>query len=381
MRAIMFILPITLVFGTLGYVYLRCTMPFVWVRSWQFVAVYLLLAANTVLSRLVPSAWPGVVMQASGYCSGLWIALMFYTILAGAAQLLLYIAGRLSGVALPHGKIALLLLVCGACFTVWGAWRAQSPVLRQEKIVTSKLPADSSCRVLFLTDLHLGQVNGRAYSERLVRRVNALEPDLIVIAGDILDEQQVYVDKQGGLEPLKELRSKYGVYMCYGNHDYIDRPELWQKKLQQAGIRVLRDKSVIVDGRIKLTGLEDYSRRRGDGSIFALSDGNDKYYSILLDHQPRRFAAAQQAGYDLYLAGHTHTGQLWPNRWVTRRMYLLDYGRAEFGAMTAVTSGGYGYWGPPVRTETAPEYVLLELCGSGSTLAERRLFVYNKASL
>jgi predicted MPP superfamily phosphohydrolase len=87
----------------------------------------------------------------------------------------------------------------------------------------------------------------------------------------------------------------------------------------------------------------------------ALSVDNDKYYSILIDHQPRRMDAAAEAGYDMYLAGHTHTGQMFPNRLVTQRMYKLDYGLARFGDLTAVVSNGYGFWGPPVRTELKPE--------------------------
>jgi predicted MPP superfamily phosphohydrolase len=71
--------------------------------------------------------------------------------------------------------------------------------------------------------------------------------------------------------------------------------------------------------------------------------------------------AACSAGYDLYVAGHTHTGQLFPNRLVTKKMYKLDYGRKEFGNLTAITSNGYGFWGVPVRTEVAPELVVINL--------------------
>ena len=363
MRVVMFILPVVLVFGTLGYVYLRCALPWPFVRSWCFAVFYLLLAANTVLSRLVPQEWPGFVMRASGFASGLWIALMFYIVLAGAVQLVLFLLGKIGGVSVPHGKIAAALVACVCVFVLWGAYRAQEPVLRQEKIVTDKLAAGESYRLVLLSDLHLGEINGHAYSEKLVRLVNAQKPDAVLIAGDILDEQQAYVDKQNGLAPLRGFSAPLGVYMCYGNHDYIDRPQLWQQKLEQTGITVLRNQSAVIGGRLKISGVEDYSRERGDGSIYKLGSGNDEYYSILLDHQPRRFEAARQAGYDLYLAGHTHTGQLWPNRWVTKRMYLLDYGRAQFGSLTAITSSGYGFWGPPVRTEAAPEYILLEISG------------------
>ena len=69
--------------------------------------------------------------------------------------------------------------------------------------------------------------------------------------------------------------------------------------------------------------------------------------------------------YDLYLSGHTHTGQLFPNRIITKKMYVLDYGRLDYHGLTAITSNGYGFWGPPVRTEIAPELVVIELVGKG----------------
>ena len=82
-----------------------------------------------------------------------------------------------------------------------------------------------------------------------------------------------------------------------------------------------------------------------------------------MDHQPRRINEAAKNNYDLYLAGHTHTGQLLPNRQITKRMYALDYGRSKFNKMEAITSNGYGFWGPPVRTEVAPEMIIINLKG------------------
>ena len=96
-------------------------------------------------------------------------------------------------------------------------------------------------------------------------------------------------------------------------------------------------------------------------SLEKLSADNANYYNIVIDHQPRKMEAASSAGYDLYVAGHTHTGQLFPNRLITKKMYRLDYGRKEFGNLTAITSNGYGFWGVPVRTEVAPELVVINL--------------------
>lgn len=217
--------------------------------------------------------------------------------------------------------------------------------------------------MVFLTDLHLGRILGRSYAERLAARINELQPDAVLIAGDLVDEKIAYVQEENSLAALSSIHAPKGVYVSFGNHEYIDNPDLWQRMLEQQNFTVLRDADAIVDGQIKITGLTDFSRNRTADSLNSLAASNNAYYSILLDHQPRKMAEAAAAGYDLYLSGHTHTGQLFPNRLITKKMYQLDYGRCEYNGLTAITSAGYGFWGPPVRTEAAPEIVVIEVTG------------------
>lgn len=103
--------------------------------------------------------------------------------------------------------------------------------------------------------------------------------------------------------------------MAFGNHDYLDEPLRWQQMLTDKGFYILRNTDTIIDNKIKITGIDDYSKNRTNSQLINLSSQNKDYYSILLDHQPRRIDAAADAGYDLYLAGHTHTGQLFPTVW------------------------------------------------------------------
>ena len=119
--------------------------------------------------------------------------------------------------------------------------------------------------------------------------------------------------------------------------DYLDQPLRWQQMLTEKGFHVLRNADTVIDGRIKITGIDDYSKERTAKQLLNLAGANKSYYSILLDHQPRRMDAAASAGYDLYLAGHTHTGQLFPNRIVTKMMYKLDYGRTRAVRKAALT--------------------------------------------
>ena len=361
MRIIFFIGIVDLLLSTIGYLYYRHNLP--WGRSSWFTLAYLLLTLNAIVSRALSPTLPHFLVKLSAWAEGLWVAFGYYTLLFALVHFVLWLIFKLLPFTLPLDKIAMVTLVASCLIVTFVSLRAFTPVVRTEHIVTSKLPAGTSYRLALISDVHLGRILGRSYAEKLVQRINQLEPDAVLIAGDLIDERITYVEEENSLAALAKLNAPKGVYLAFGNHEYIDNPALWHKMVQANGIKVLRDASTVIDGRLKLTGLNDYSRNRDLSSLKALAWENDKYYSILIDHQPRKMETAAAEGYDLYLSGHTHTGQLFPNRQVTKRMYQLDYGRRDFGKLIAITSSGYGFWGPPVRTEAAPEIVLIELNG------------------
>ena len=361
MRIIFFIGIVDLLLSTIGYLYYRHNLP--WGRSSWFTLAYLLLTLNAIVSRALSPTLPHFLVKLSAWAEGLWVAFGYYTLLFALVHFVLWLIFKLLPFTLTLDKIAMVTLVASCLTVTFGSLRAFTPVVRTEHIVTSKLPAGTSYRLALISDVHLGRILGRSYAEKLVQRINQLEPDAVLIAGDLIDERITYVEEENSLAALAKLNAPKGVYLAFGNHEYIDNPALWHKMVQANGIKVLRDASTVIDGRLKLTGLNDYSRNRDLSSLKALAWENDKYYSILIDHQPRKMETAAAEGYDLYLSGHTHTGQLFPNRQVTKRMYQLDYGRRDFGKLIAITSSGYGFWGPPVRTEAAPEIVLIELNG------------------
>lgn len=361
MRVLFFISAVDFILSALAYLYYRHNFAFA--RTMPFIIVYLILAANTVLSRVLPEFLPLPLLKLSSWLSGLWIAFLYYSILLSVLHGVCYIISRLVHFNLPAERFTAAGLVFIVCFIAWGSYRAFHPTIRTENIVTSKLNAGEHYKIVLLSDLHLGRILGNEYAKELVQRVNAEKPDLILIAGDIMDESIAYIQHEDSLSPLAGFKAPKGVYVAFGNHDYLDNPVQWRQMLINNGMTVLQDDSFILDNKLKITGLHDYSHNRDNRSLIEQSAGNSDYYSIVIDHQPRKIDPAAENGYDLYVAGHTHTGQLFPNRQVTKRMYKLDYGRAEFNGLTAITSNGYGFWGPPVRTEVAPEFIVIELSG------------------
>ena len=130
---------------------------------------------------------------------------------------------------------------------------------------------------------------------------------------------------------------------------------------ESTGIRFLVNGAVDLPDRIRLVGLEDYRTMPVNPYLASLAGRDPQQVRILMEHQPRRFLEARDAGYDLYLCGHTHAGQQAPLNFITGRMYLLDYGARRFGSMLGVVSSGYGLWGSPVRVGNRPEIVVLDL--------------------
>lgn len=361
MRIMFFIGTVELLLSVIAFLYYRYHLPFG--RSAAFSLAYLLLTLNSVFSRPISPFLPHFLVKISAWLDGLWLAFGYYTLIFALIHFIIWLCTKFFSVQLPTAKIACTFLACTLLFVAWGSYRAFNPVVRTEKILTEKLPPNSSYRIVLVSDIHLGRILGRSYAENLTHSINQLNPDIVLLAGDLLDEKIAYILEENSLAPLEHIQAPKGIFMAFGNHDYLDTPALWQSMVEKQNITVLRDQSIVIDKKIKITGLNDFSRNRSLESLLQLSSDNEKYYSILIDHQPRKMMAASRAGYDLYLAGHTHTGQLFPNRHITKRMYPLDFGRSECGQLTAITSGGYGFWGPPVRTEAAPELVLIELVG------------------
>lgn len=361
MHVVFFIGTVDFILSLIAYIYYR--QNFAFAKTALFICIYLALAANTVISRLLSETMPTLLLKMSAWLSGLWIAFIYYSALLAVFHTLLWLIAKLFSLQLPSAKIAAAGLICLLLFISWGCYRAFHPVVRTEEITTTKLPAGSEYKIVLLSDLHLGRILGADYAHQLAARINDQHPDMVLIAGDIMDERLAYVRQENSLSALQNIQAPLGIWAAYGNHDYLDNPLQWRQMLESSGIHVLQDESRLIQN-FKITGLNDYSRRRDTAILDKLSTGNDSSYSIVLDHQPRRMLAAAAAGYDLYLSGHTHTGQLFPNRLVTKKMYLLDYGRKNFGHLTAITSNGYGFWGPPVRTELPPEIVVIKLKGT-----------------
>jgi len=194
-----------------------------------------------------------------------------------------------------------------------------------------------------------------------MREVNALKPDIILLPGDLFDDDiRPFLDQQID-QSLSKLQAPYGVHATLGNHDRHDG-SLQQliDTLTGSGIRVLYDEALTVDDRFTLVGRRDYSDsgRLPLEDVMRRADGQKPV--ILLDHQPYELDVAERAGVDLVLSGHTHRGQVFPGSIITSLIYENDWGLLRRGEFHSIVTQGYGFWGPPIRLGTRSEIVLIE---------------------
>ena len=227
---------------------------------------------------------------------------------------------------------------------------------RQELQLTTDKTIGKPLKLVLLSDLHIGYANRRKELGRWVDMINAEQPDLVLIAGDIID---------GSIRPLVDqqmhsefLRLKAPVYACMGNHEYYCGKDKAKQFYQDAGICLLQDSCAVV-GDLCIIGRDDCANRRYRATLDQLMKQADpSKFCIVLDHQPHNLEQAEQQHIDLQFSGHTHNGQVWPISWIVGMMYECAYGSYQKGDTQYYISSGMGIWGGKFRIGTRSEYVV-----------------------
>jgi predicted MPP superfamily phosphohydrolase len=372
-RFIIIVTVILLIFGLInfyigwhGKLYLEHVLrlqpgPLYWIVFWPIVFSYVL---GRLGQRYLPHGLSSFLKLIGSY----WLAIMLYAFymlpFADIAAGLLALLSVASTVYVPVlGHLVLLSLLV---LMIRGSWNARSPVVRRyEAVIAKNGGARKELRIAVASDLHLGTLVGNKQLQVFVERMNSLNPDLILLPGDIIDDDiKPFIRQQMG-SIMKQLRSRLGIYAVLGNHEYIGgHIKEFTEQMNACGIEVLLDRSVLIEDSFYVIGRKDKAVERfgkdGRLELEALLAGVDKARPlILLDHQPYALDKAEAAGVDVMLSGHTHRGQMAPNHWITGRLFELDWGYLKKGALHAIVSSGFGTWGPPVRIGSRSEIIEL----------------------
>ena len=353
-------------------------------RPWSII-VDILLGLLWVLAiigvgsgELLDPSWA----RTPGFAGWVWLGTVFYLVLGLAvialASLLARMVRRLRGSRSESFdsarrraiRIATAGVVIAAVATTsYGVVEAARPEVVRVTVPLAALPDEfDGLRVALISDLHVGPSRGSEFTARVVETVNAERPDLVAIAGDLVDGT---VEKVAGdLQPLERLSAPLGVYGVSGNHEfYADDGGRWLDVWDRLGIRTLRNEHAVVErggASIDIIGIHDYSSPKPyEPDLSRALDGLDRErFGLLLAHEPRQAFEASDMGVDLQLSGHTHGGQMWPIRYLVPLQQPSVEGLDRVGETTLYTTRGAGAWGPPTRVGAAPEITILELVRS-----------------
>jgi len=273
-----------------------------------------------------------------------------------------------------HTWSALAVVALGLFATAWGLFNARrtAAVVDVEVPIAGLPPALHGFTVAQISDVHVGPTIKGAYLRAIVRKVNALGADMVAITGDLVDGR--VADLAAHVAPLASLTSTHGTYFVTGNHEYYSGAHAWIRELERLGVHVLLNQHVVLRhasaagaASMVVAGVADYGAHHFDPShrsdpVAALAGSPaDSPMRLLLAHQPRSAQAAEKAGFDLQLSGHTHGGQFWPWNHFVRMQQPFTAGLHKLRRLWVYTSRGTGYWGPPKRFFAPSEITRLRL--------------------
>lgn len=259
----------------------------------------------------------------------------------------------------------IILLVCIIVFI--GYLNKNDVTVRELNINLTKGDGKiKELNIVMASDIHISVIEGDKFVSDIVNKINSLNPDIVLFAGDIIDDKIEILNREKIGESFKKLKTKYGVFSINGNHEYINSIEPSIKYLENLNIELLRDEYEFIDSSFYLLGRDDMSvinvggkdRKELEDIIKPI---NSNYPKILLDHVPVRLNQAVNNDIDLQLSGHTHHGQMWPLNYITESVYEVSWGYKKKGKTHIYVSSGASLWGPPVRTGSRSEIVLIKI--------------------
>lgn len=338
------------------------------VRAW-FAVIFWLIVSTYIIGRVVERFYITFFTDALTWIGSFWLAAMLYFFL-----IILFIdIVRLSnhffhffpasfytqnfkyGLLMAVGIVVMLIVAIGH-------FNAVTPKINKLSINLDKQANGlKEVKIAVASDIHMGTLIGPRRMTKFVEAIKKINPDLILLAGDIVDEDLQPVIRHDMGDVLLKLTAPLGVYAITGNHEYIGGVKAAVSYLESHNITFLRDTSVKIANAFYLIGREDRSKRDRK-NIENLLNGHDKNLPvIMMDHQPYELDKVAAAGIDLQFSGHTHHGQLWPLNYITNAIYEVSRGYLKKSNTHFYVSNGFGSWGPPVRIGNRPEVVEITL--------------------
>ena len=376
---IIFLSIVLLVYGSLNY--------YIFIRGWQaiprisllrtnYLILFLILSSSFFAGRILERYYPSIFSDILVWIGSFWLgAILYFFLIIIFLDIL-----RLINNSFPFfpafatfdylkTKSAVLMISILAVFVLlgFGFINAKNPVIKELKLNVNKSAGNLKVlNIVMASDIHLGTIIGKNRLKEIVDKINGLNADIVLLPGDIVDEDVAPVIRNDIGSILIRIKSKYGTYAVTGNHEYIGGVEPAVNYLSEHNINILRDSVLKIDDSFYLVGREDRSISSFAGKkrkeLSALLSETDKSLPIfLMDHQPFGLDSAVKNGIDIQISGHTHNGQLFPINLIEKFIFELSSGYLKKEQTHFYVSTGVGTWGPPVRIGNRPEIVNIKL--------------------
>ena len=343
-----------------------------------FIIFYILIASSLLTGFLInkPEFLHRILKNTGNYFLGTFLYIILVIVVVDLVRLILkyvfharFLEFRSTFVITGFVCMALIILI-----SVYGILHVGTiKVTPYEVTVNKKVKDMDSLKIVLLADTHFGYSINCRHAQKMVEKINAQDPDIVCIAGDIFDnDYDAISDPEGVCNALKSIKSRYGVYACWGNHD-LDEPILagftfggkkkdqadprMEQLLRDANIHLLTDEAELIDDKFYVVGRNDSSRTHKLGgqrlSPAQLTKDLDLNKPVIfIDHQPKQLQETADAGADLDLCGHTHDGQIFPGNLFIHLFWENSFGYLKKDKMHNIVTSGVGVWEPDMRVGT-----------------------------
>ena len=389
----LFLLPFYL--GVSSYMMFRffywmkhCNHRFNWLRfKVPFAVVYLFMALSPVIAFLLPKSAVAIVIRR---ISTYWIGIMFYSLLYVVLFDLLRLIAKhtklKNTLLFSRGSvisIGSVVVACAVATCLYGIFNARNIKVNEYSVTVNKsCGSDKHLKAVLVADLHMGYAIGVDHITNMVEKINQQDADIVIIAGDIFDNSYDSMDDPEGIKAqLKSIKSKYGVYAVYGNHDIDEKilmgftfdwggKQLHSEKMtnfmKECNIKLINDESVLINDEFYLVGRRDTDKPgTEDGSraeISELTKDLDKTKPIfVLSHEPDELQKTADAGADIDFSGHTHDGQLFPGNLTIGLFWENPCGMIKKDNMYSIVTSGVGVYGTFMRVGTDAEICSVDI--------------------
>ncbi len=373
-----FLLVFAIFFAVNGYVYFRglsLLPPLFWFKV-GFSAIFWLFPMMFILRMFIGDGMSPMLNYIISAVAFTWFfAVIYLAMIVLAIDLLrvinsvvrIFPASVVNNAAFGK-RLAVVIVLFVASLIIYGRWQFENLQVERFSITLDKTFKKKHIKVVLVSDLHLSNYLNSRNLEKVATLIENQQPHLVLIAGDLVDRSLAPVKENSLAKRIAAIETLYGVYAVSGNHEFYggERKEIIDH-FNRAGVRFLKDTSVVVAEDIILAGRDDITNINRL-KIEEILHGEDLMSPVIMvDHQPYNLEEVSKKNVDIHLSGHTHNGQFWPGNLIVKWLYTLPYGYKKIDKTHFFVTSGAGIWGPKIRVGTQSEIVVIDIYSADYT--------------